>query len=59
MKSTKRLISFLQTEYKIPSDKIIGHGEVKNTACPGRFFSIAQVTHGARLNSLSDSQSQE
>ena len=58
LKSARRLISFLRKRYNIAADQIIGHGEIKNTACPGRYFSLAKVTQEANTP-LSDLQSQE
>ena len=30
-----RLVAFLRAEYDIPADRVVGHGDVKATACPG------------------------
>ena len=46
--SVKRLIGVLKGAYRISSEKVIGHGDIKATACPGKFFPMAEV-------SLSDS----
>ncbi len=46
--SLVELIQFLQVRYGIPSNKIIGHNDVKPTACPGRLFSWGELNR--RLN---------
>jgi hypothetical protein len=40
----KRLVSVLKSEYHIDAARVIGHGEVKATACPGRLFPLADVS---------------
>ena len=59
VRTTQRLLTYLRETYKIPAKNIIGHGDIKNTACPGRLFSLAKVTHGATTSLLSDTGSQE
>jgi len=46
--SLVELIQFLQVRYGIPTNKIIGHNDVKPTACPGRLFSWDELNR--RLN---------
>jgi len=46
--SLVELIQFIQVRYGIASNKIIGHSDVKPTACPGRFFSWEELNR--RLN---------
>ncbi len=41
--SVGRLIRILQTAYRIPAAGIVGHGDVKNTACPGRYFPLDRL----------------
>lgn len=41
--AVKRLVSVLKAEYGIPNDKVIGHGDVKATACPGKLFPLDEV----------------
>jgi len=38
-----KLVAFLEKTYRIPAERVIGHGETKATECPGRYMSIAQV----------------
>lgn len=40
----KTLVEHLKNKYKIK--KIIGHGELMNTSCPGKFFPIEQFKDG-------------
>jgi hypothetical protein len=40
----KRLVGALKGTYGISGEKIIGHGEIKATACPGKFFPMAEVS---------------
>ena len=42
--SLVELIQFLQARYGIPTNKIIGHNDVKPTACPGRLFSWDELS---------------
>lgn len=39
----KRLVATLKAEYGIVAEKVVGHSDVKATACPGRFFPLANV----------------
>ena len=48
----KRLVAVLKSEYHIDGERIIGHREVKATACPGKLFPIALVRE-ATITSLS------
>ena len=41
--SIKQLVAVLKSEYHIDGERIIGHREVKATACPGKLFPIAEV----------------
>jgi len=41
--AARQLVSALRTEYAISADRVIGHGDVKATACPGRFFSVSAI----------------
>ena len=67
----KRLVRTLQRTYSISGKKVIGHREIKATACPGKFFPMAEVSltepvillgmqdvqsHPVRLVSLKKSQ---
>lgn len=40
----KRLVAILKSEYEIESERVIGHGEVKATACPGKLFPLQEVS---------------
>lgn len=48
MESLTRLIKFLQFEFHISSRRIVGHGDLMKTACPGRNFNLADLCQ--RLN---------
>ena len=41
----KRLVTALKSEYGIRSDHVIGHSDIKATACPGKYFPMAEVSH--------------
>ncbi len=41
--SIKKLVGVLKSEYGIKSDKVIGHKDVKATACPGKKFPMTEV----------------
>ena len=41
--SIKRLVAVLKSEYHIDGEHVIGHREVKPTACPGKLFPIDEV----------------
>lgn len=43
MASLARLVAYLQKTYRIPSDRVIGHGDTKATDCPGRNLHVAEV----------------
>lgn len=42
--AVKRLVAVLRGEYDIPSSRVIGHKEVKATACPGKLFPLVEVS---------------
>ncbi len=42
-RSLVKLIHFLQRRYHIPTSKIVGHRDIKPTACPGKYFSFAEL----------------
>jgi hypothetical protein len=50
MQSLARLVNFLCERYQIPRDRkhIIGHGEVRNTQCPGPKFAWADLMQRIR-----------
>jgi hypothetical protein len=39
MDSLARLTRFLMERYAVPPERVIGHGDIRNTECPGRCFS--------------------
>jgi N-acetyl-anhydromuramyl-L-alanine amidase AmpD len=41
--AVKRLVSVLKREYGIVGDRIVGHGDVKTTECPGKYFPMDDV----------------
>lgn len=42
--ATKKLVAALKAAYKIGADRVLGHGEINQTACPGKFFPLAEVS---------------
>ena len=44
LRSARQLVHTLQRVHKIESRYVIGHGKLKNTACPGRYFAVADLT---------------
>ncbi len=44
LESLAQLIESLSKRYNIPKDEIIGHRDVKPTACPGKFFPWDKLT---------------
>jgi hypothetical protein len=42
--SVRRLVAILRTRYGIDKSRVIRHGDIKATACPGKYFSIAEIT---------------
>ena len=44
MNSLSRLVAHLMRTYRIPADRVVGHGDTgRATECPGRMMNIAQV----------------
>jgi N-acetylmuramoyl-L-alanine amidase len=43
MQNLSKLVAFLMKTYRIPADRVIGHGDTKATDCPGRNVHIADV----------------
>lgn len=41
--SLEELVSTLREQFDIPSERLLGHGELKATACPGRYFPLEEV----------------
>ena len=50
--AARQLVSALQREYEIADGHTVGHSDVKNTACPGRFFDITRVSHATGESAL-------
>ena len=42
--SVKRLVGALRAAYGIPAERVLGHSDVKATACPGKLFPLAEVS---------------
>jgi N-acetyl-anhydromuramyl-L-alanine amidase AmpD len=42
--AVKRLIAALKSAYRIDADRVVGHGEINQTACPGKYFPLAEVS---------------
>ncbi len=49
LESLAQLLTQLQGEWQIPDDRIITHGQVKATACPGKQFLPALKRSGVRF----------
>lgn len=49
LQSLNRLTAFLMQRYRIPPERVIGHGSIpgKKTNCPGKYLDIAQVRRQA------------
>lgn len=43
MRSLSRLVAYLEKTYRIPADRVLGHGDTKPTDCPGKHCSLAEV----------------
>lgn len=43
LRATTTLLKHLTSTYKISSEAILGHGDIKATACPGRYFPLADL----------------
>lgn len=44
--AVKRLVTFLKTQCEIPHNGVVRHGDVRATACPGRYFPWDDVAAG-------------
>jgi len=38
-----RLVVYLMKTYQVPADRVLGHGETKDTQCPGRYLNVADI----------------
>jgi N-acetyl-anhydromuramyl-L-alanine amidase AmpD len=45
--ATARLVGWLMARYNIPPERVIGHGQAKPTACPGKNFPLAALKQQA------------
>lgn len=52
LRAVKRLVAVLRNEHAISSSRVIGHSEVKATACPGKQFPLAEVSLSSVLPQL-------
>ena len=41
--AARRLVDWLRTGYDIPPDRVVRHGDLKNTACPGDRLPLAAL----------------
>ena len=58
MKSLSRLVAHLMRTYRIPADRVVGHGDTgRPTECPGRMMNIAQV-RSLSLRTIADAGEQ-
>ena len=49
--AARELIAFLRAEYDLPAGAVIGHGDVKPTACPGGRLDVAALAGGESSDS--------
>lgn len=47
----RTLVTSLAAEYQISSANIIGHSDIKSTACPGKHFPLADIQRSVALQS--------
>lgn len=57
--SVKRLVATLKTAYAISSSQVIGHSDIRATACPGKYFPMAEVSLGNPDVQLSENDRSE
>lgn len=50
--SVKRLVSVLKHEYQLSDSQVIGHRDVKATACPGKNFPIGEISRSSVFSVL-------
>ncbi|MBX3414569.1 MAG: N-acetylmuramoyl-L-alanine amidase [Pirellulales bacterium] len=48
VKACRQLVSVLAEEYEIAPENVVGHSQLKATACPGRLFPLEQMIVAAR-----------
>jgi hypothetical protein len=44
MAAVKRLVTVLRTRYGIEASNVLRHGDIKATACPGKYFPMGDLT---------------
>lgn len=47
--AVKQLVGVMKKEYQIRSDRVVGHREVKSTACPGKHFPLSEISQAGDL----------
>ena len=52
MASLEMLVQVLRERYNVPLERIIGHGELKNTKCPGKRFPLEAFLMALRQNAI-------
>ena len=52
MASLEMLVQTLRGRYDVPLERIVGHGELKNTRCPGRLFPMQEFLMDLRQECL-------
>ena len=51
--SARRLIAFLRERYDLPAERVVPHGEISATACPGKRLTVATLLEDESLTDLS------
>jgi len=46
-RSLVRLVAYLMRTYHVPADRVLGHGETKQTDCPGRYLNVTAIRQSA------------
>lgn len=49
MTAIKQLVAVLKKEYRIPSREVVGHRDVRATACPGKLFPMSEIAQAGDL----------
>ena len=52
LSSLRRLIVHLHSVYAIPSTGLVGHSDIKATACPGKLFPLANLKTDLAKNKI-------
>ena len=56
--AVKRLVRTLKAKYRIDAEHVIGHSDVKATACPGKYFPLDEVSFGRPVSGFVQRSSQ-